>query len=52
MRDPAFTPDMLDRLWLRTFPDAELTRVDDAGHYIQEDAHELLVPTLLEFLQR
>lgn len=52
MKDVAFTPDMLDGLWLRTFPEAEVVRIPDAGHYLQEDAHEVIVPELLEFLQR
>lgn len=51
MRDPAFTTGILE-LWLRTLPDAEVTRVEDAGHYIQEDAHEIVVPKLVEFLAR
>ena len=50
MKDVAFTPEMLDDLWLRTFPDASVTRIDDAGHYLQEDAHERIVPQLLDFL--
>jgi hypothetical protein len=27
-----------------------VTRIDDAGHYVQEDAHERIVPELLSFL--
>ena len=50
MRDPAFTPEVLDQLWLRTFPDADVVRLADAGHYLQEDAHERIVPELLDFL--
>jgi pimeloyl-ACP methyl ester carboxylesterase len=50
MRDVAFTPEMLEGMWLQTFPDAEVTRVDDAGHFLQEDAHEAIVPELLRFL--
>lgn len=52
MKDPVFTPDDLNTLWLDTFPDAEVTRVEDAGHYIQEDAYEIIVPKLLDFLRR
>ncbi len=52
MKDIAFTPRMVDDLWLGTFPHAEVTRIPDAGHYLQEDAHEVIVPELLEFLQR
>jgi pimeloyl-ACP methyl ester carboxylesterase len=50
MKDIAFTPDVLEQLWLKTFPDAQVTRLEDAGHYLQEDAHERIVPELLEFL--
>jgi haloalkane dehalogenase len=50
MRDIAFTPWMLDRRWRKTLPDAAVTRIDDAGHYIQEDAHERIVPELLSFV--
>jgi pimeloyl-ACP methyl ester carboxylesterase len=52
MRDIAFTPEVLEGLWLRTFPDADVLRLDDAGHYLQEDAHERIVPRLLDFLGR
>lgn len=52
MRDVAFTPQVLEQLWLRTFPNADVTRLEDAGHYLQEDAHERIVPTLLTYLQR
>jgi cis-3-alkyl-4-acyloxetan-2-one decarboxylase len=41
---------VLEGLWLRTFPDAKVTRLEDAGHYLQEDAHELIVPDLLRHL--
>jgi pimeloyl-ACP methyl ester carboxylesterase len=50
MKDIAFTPQVLDQLWLRTFPDADVLRLDDAGHFLQEDAHERIVPALLEHL--
>jgi pimeloyl-ACP methyl ester carboxylesterase len=50
MRDIAFTPDLLERLWMRTFPEAQVMRLEDAGHYLQEDAHERIVPELLRFL--
>jgi haloalkane dehalogenase len=52
MRDIAFTPEILEQAWLGTFPDARVVRLDDAGHYLQEDAHERIVPALLEFLAR
>ncbi len=49
MRDPAFTLAVLEE-WRRTLPDAPVTRLDDASHYLQEDAHERIVPQLLDFL--
>lgn len=49
MKDPAFTSDVLE-LWRATFPDAPVLQLDDAGHYLQEDAHERITPELLRFL--
>jgi pimeloyl-ACP methyl ester carboxylesterase len=50
MKDPAFLPQYLDALWLDTFPDAQVTKLDDAGHYLQEDAHERITPELVRFV--
>lgn len=49
MRDISFAPEMLEQ-WLRLLPEASVTRLEDAGHCIQEDAPELVIPELLEFL--
>lgn len=51
-KDVAFTPDLLEELWSDTFPDVDVLWIEDAGHYLQEDAHERIVPALLEFLAR
>lgn len=51
MKDIAFMPEMLEQLWLKDFPHARVLRLEDAGHYLQEDAHERVVPALVEFLQ-
>jgi pimeloyl-ACP methyl ester carboxylesterase len=51
MKDIAFGHEVLDQLWLGTFPDAEVLRLPDAGHYLQEDAHERIVPALIEHLR-
>ena len=48
-RDPAFTPAVLED-WRKTLPDAPVTQLDDASHFVQEDAHERIVPQLLSFL--
>lgn len=50
-KDPAFKQKTL-AMWRRIFPHAEVHQFDDAGHYIQEDAHERLVPLLVDFLKR
>jgi len=52
MKDPAFLPSYLETLWLDTFPDAAVTKLEDAGHYLQEDAHERIVPELVGFVGR
>lgn len=49
MRDFCFTPLFLDQ-WIRRFPNAEVHRFEDAGHYVVEDAHQRIVPALLKFL--
>jgi len=36
--------------WQRRFPDAELLRFPDCGHYILEDAAEELIPAIRNFL--
>ena len=50
MKDVAFLPSYLDTMWLDTFPDASVTRLEDAGHYLQEDAFERIVPELVAFV--
>ena len=52
MKDIAFKPEIIEQVWLRTLPDADVVRIEDAGHYLQEDAHERIVPELLELLAR
>jgi haloalkane dehalogenase len=38
--------------WQRRFPDAEVHRFSDAGHYVLEDVPEKIVPLIQDFLQR
>lgn len=52
MKDVAFSPETLDNMWLKTFPHADVTRVENAGHFIQEDAHEVVIPHLTDFIRR
>lgn len=51
MRDWCFDERFLSR-FLEFFPDAETHRLEDAGHYVVEDAHERIVPILEAFLQK
>ena len=47
-RDWCFTTAFLDEFEAR-FPDAETLRLPDAGHYVFEDAPELILPRIREF---
>jgi pimeloyl-ACP methyl ester carboxylesterase len=37
--------------WLERFPEAQALRFDHAGHYVLEDAHEEIVPRVVQFLK-
>ena len=49
MRDWCFRPHFLER-FLEFYPQAEVHRLPDAGHYVVEDAHERIVPLVEQFL--
>ena len=49
-RDRVLSPAYVDSLWLNTFPDAQVTLIDGAGHFVQEDAPERVVPLLTRFV--
>lgn len=38
--------------WRRRFPEAEVHRVEDAGHYVVEDARDRIIDWMGEFLKR
>jgi haloalkane dehalogenase len=50
MRDPAFSPAILAE-WRSRFPDARVVELEDASHFLQEDAWELIVPRIRELLR-
>jgi len=52
MKDVAFSAETLDGMWLKAFPHAEVKRVENAGHFIQEDAPETVIPELMDFIGR
>jgi cis-3-alkyl-4-acyloxetan-2-one decarboxylase len=49
MRDWVFTPAFL-RQWVRIYPRADVRRLNDAAHYVVEDARERIVPWMREFV--
>ncbi len=51
MKDFAFRPSDLEDKWLVDFPQAQVLRLPNAAHFVQEDAHETVVPALIEFLK-
>ncbi len=51
MKDFVFDRHFLDE-WTRRFPEAEVHRFADAGHYILEDAGDEVIPLIEAFLAR
>jgi haloalkane dehalogenase len=51
LRDFVFDRHFLDG-FRRALPQAEVHAFDDAGHYVLEDRHEVLVPAIRAFLER
>lgn len=50
MRDWCFTP-AFEAMWQERFPEARSLKIDRAGHYVLEDAHEEVLPWLREFVK-
>jgi len=50
MKDWCFNESFLET-WIAKFPEAQVERYEDAGHYVLEDAHERIVPKIREFLK-
>ncbi len=51
MKDWCFRPECLER-FVKHWPQAEVHRFTDSGHYVVEDAHERIVPLMEAFLER
>jgi haloalkane dehalogenase len=51
MRDFVFDRRLLAR-WEEIYPQAEVHRYADAGHYVLEDAADAIVPLVVDFLDR
>lgn len=50
-QDFCFNDSFLAR-WRELLPQAEVTRIADAGHYVLDDAREDVIPAVTEFLRR
>jgi haloalkane dehalogenase len=50
MRDPVL-PESVLRTWQRTYPQATTAEIEDASHFLQEDAPERIVLCIEEFLE-
>ncbi|MCY3567111.1 MAG: alpha/beta fold hydrolase [Chloroflexi bacterium] len=51
MRDHAINPDVAIGSFRALYPDAPITILPDAGHFCQEDAPEIIVPLIRQFLR-
>jgi pimeloyl-ACP methyl ester carboxylesterase len=51
MKDFAFGPPVLAE-WKRRFPQALVVELPDAGHFLQEDGYERIVPEIRALLVR
>ena len=50
-RDRVLPSGLIESAWLRSLPDAEVTRIPDAGHFLQEDAPERVAAALTRFVE-
>lgn len=48
-KDFCFTLEFMKK-WKSFFPNADYRSISDAGHYVLEDAHELIIPWIQKFL--
>lgn len=48
--DPVFTTEAFLAGWIEHFPDAEVYELENAGHFVIEDAHERILPRITSFL--
>ncbi len=51
MKDHAITPEPAIAGFKAMYPDAPVVRLPNAGHFCQEDAPEIIVPLIQQFLQ-
>jgi len=51
MKDWCFDTSCLER-FEKIFPNADVSRIEDAGHYVIEDAHERIIPLVRDFVSQ
>jgi pimeloyl-ACP methyl ester carboxylesterase len=51
MKDSAFQPYQLDR-WMQVLPDANVVRIESAGHWPHEEEPALVIDAMTRFLQK
>ncbi|MDA1052580.1 MAG: alpha/beta fold hydrolase [Planctomycetota bacterium] len=49
MKDWCFDTSCLER-FVKIFPNSEVSRIEDAGHYVIEDAHQRIIPLVRDFV--
>jgi haloalkane dehalogenase len=52
MRDHALPAALIDQRWLKYFPGAEVHRLANASHFLQEDEPDRIVDLILSFIER
>jgi haloalkane dehalogenase len=50
-RDFVFDRDFLEE-WIKRFPQADVHRFPEAGHYVLEELPEVIIPLVKEFLEK
>jgi pimeloyl-ACP methyl ester carboxylesterase len=52
MRDIALPAALIDLRWLKYFPQAQVHRLENASHFLQEDEPDRIIELILDFLNR
>ncbi|MHA1798927.1 MAG: alpha/beta fold hydrolase [Candidatus Helarchaeota archaeon] len=51
LKDFIFPPKIIE-VWKKIYPDIEVHEIENAGHFLQEDAPEEIIGIIKEFLKR
>lgn len=50
MQDKIFPPKIID-VWLKIYPDLKVNKIENAGHFLQEDAPEKVIEKIIDFIE-